>query len=159
LQLLTSATVVEYTMKFLQESKEKKLKVSKQKEDNNRESKEGNQTITTSSSNINTTTNKLPTAIFSTEFNMVMLNGSAMHKHQLDNFTLTSISIPNNLTAVYNGTASITMKEGPVHNVPVSIMIINDNVISISVDPTKVNNHFENTPIFGTLLKHVIVKK
>jgi hypothetical protein len=146
-------------MKFLQESKEKKLKVSKQKEDNNRESKEGNQTITTSSSNINTTTNKLPTAIFSTEFNMVMLNGSAMHKHQLDNFTLTSISIPNNLTAVYNGTASITMKEGPVHNVPVSIMIINDNVISISVDPTKVNNHFENTPIFGTLLKHVIVKK
>ena len=145
-------------MKFLQESKEKKLKVSKQKEDNNRESKEGNQTITTSS-NINTTTNKLPTAIFSTEFNMVILNGSAMHKHQLDNFTLTSISIPNNLTAVYNGTASITMKEGPVHNVPVSIMIINDNVISISVDPTKVNNHFENTPIFGTLLKHVIVKK
>ena len=159
MQLLTSATVVEYTMKFLQESKEKKLKVSKQKEDNNRESKEGNQTITTSSSNINTTTNKLPTAIFSTEFNMVMLNGSAMHKHQLDNFTLTSISIPNNLTAVYNGTASITMKEGPVHNVPVSIMIINDNVISISVDPTKVNNHFENTPIFGTLVKHVIVKK
>jgi hypothetical protein len=146
-------------MKFLQESKEKKLKVSKQKEDSNRESKEGNQTITTSSSNINTTTNKLPTAIFSTEFNMVMLNGSAMHKHQLDNFTLTSISIPNNLTAVYNGTASITMKEGPVHNVPVSIMIINDNVISISVDPTKVNNHFENTPIFGTLLKHVIIKK
>jgi hypothetical protein len=114
-----------------------------------------------SSSNTNTTsTNKpLPTGIFGAMFNMVMLNGSAMHKHQVYNFTLTSISMPNNMTAVYNGTATITMKEGPVHNVPISIRAMNDNTISIWVDPTKTNNHFGNTPIFGTILKHVIVKK
>ena len=114
-----------------------------------------------SSSNTNTTsTNKpLPTGIFSAEFSMVMLNGSAMHKHQISNFTLTSMSMPTNMTAVYNGTSTITMKEGPVHNVPISIRAMNDNTISIWVDPTKTNNHFGNTPIFGTILKHVIVKK
>jgi hypothetical protein len=114
-----------------------------------------------SSSNTNTTsTNKpLSAGIFRAMFNMVMLNGSAMHKHQVYNFTPTSISVPNNMTAVYNGTATITMKEGPVHNVPISIRAMNDNTISIWVDPTKTNNHFGNTPIFGTILKHVVVKK
>ena len=113
-----------------------------------------------SSSNINTaTSNPPPTGIFSAEFSMVMLNGSAMHKHQISNFTLTSMSMPTNMTAVYNGTATITMKEGPVHNVPISIRAMNDNTISIWVDPTKTDNHFGNTPIFGTILKHVVVKK
>jgi hypothetical protein len=116
----------------------------------------------TSSTNTNTTSTSkppLPTGIFRAMFNMVMLNGSAMHKHQISNFTLTSISMPTNMTAVYNGTATITMKEGPVHNVPISIRTMNDNTISIWVDQTKTNNHFGNTPIFGTILKHVIVKK
>jgi hypothetical protein len=112
-----------------------------------------------SSSNTNTTSKPLPTGIFSAEFSMVMLNGSAMHKHQISNFTLTSMSMPTNMTAVYNGTATITMKEGPVHSVPISIRAMNDNTISIWVDPTKTDNHFGNTPIFGTILKHVIVKK
>jgi hypothetical protein len=113
-----------------------------------------------SSSNTNTaTSNPPPTGIFSAEFSMVMLNGSAMHKHQISNFTLTSMSTPTNLIAVYNGIATITMKEGPVHNVPISIRAMNDNTISIWVDPTKTDNHFGNTPIFGTILKHVVVKK
>jgi hypothetical protein len=64
------------------------------------------------SSTINTTTNKnLPTATFNAIFNMVMLNGTAMHKHEISNFTLTSISMPNEKTVVSNGTATITMKE------------------------------------------------
>ena len=111
-----------------------------------------------SSPNTTSTSNTPPTGIFSAEFSMVMLNGSAMHKHQVYNFTPTSISMPNNMTAVYNGTATITMKEGPVHNVPISIRAMNDNTISIWVDPTKTDNHFGNTPIFGTIFKHVIVK-
>src|SRR5919204_4906094 len=109
--------------------------------------------------NQTTTSNPPPTGIFRAMFNMVMLNGSAMHKHQISNFTLTSMSMPTNMTAVYNGTATITMKEGPVHDVPISIRAMNDNTVSISVDPTKTDNHFGNTPIFGTILKHVVVKK
>ena len=51
------------------------------------------------------------------------------------------------------------MKNGPVQNVPVSIKILDGTVISIWADPTILNNHFGNTPIFGTVTKDVIIKK
>jgi hypothetical protein len=114
-----------------------------------------------SSSSANTTASKtnLPTATFNSVFNMVMLNGSALHKHQISNVTLTGMSMPNEKTVVYNGTATITMKEGPVNDVPVSIRTLNDNVISIWVDPAKTMNHFGNTPIYGTITQEVLVRK
>ena len=119
-----------------------------------------NLTSPMSSSNSNTTTNKnLPTATFNAIFNMVMLNGTALHKHQISNFTLTSISMPNEKTVVSNGTATITMKEGPVNAVPVSVRTMDDNVISIMPDPAKTNDHFGNTPIYGTITEDVRIKK
>jgi hypothetical protein len=119
-----------------------------------------NLTSPMSSSNSNTTTNKnLPTATFNAIFNMVMLNGTALHKHQISNFTLTSISMPNEKTVVYNGTATITMKEGPVSAVPLSVRTMEDNVISITPDPAKTKDHFGNTPIYGTIAEDVRIKK
>ena len=114
-----------------------------------------------SSSGANSTTSKtnLPTATFNSVFNMVMLNGSALHKHQISNVTLTGMSMPNEKTVVYNGTATITMKEGPVNDVPISIRTFDDNVISIWVDPAKTMNHFGNTPIYGTVTQAVLVRK
>jgi hypothetical protein len=115
-----------------------------------------------SSSNANnTTTSKtnLPIATFNSVFNMVMLNGSALHKHQISNVTLTGLSMPDKKTVVYNGTATITMKEGPVNDVPISIRTLSDNVISIWVDPEKTMNHFGNTPIYGTIIQDVLVRK
>ena len=123
----------------------------------------GNQTTTNNdTANTNSTAataGNLTTARFNAMFNMVMTNGSAMHKHAIYNFKLMNMSNPNNTTSVFNGTATITMKEGPVDNVPVSIKRIDDNVISILADPAKLNNHFGNTPIYGTIMKSVIVKK
>jgi hypothetical protein len=115
-----------------------------------------------SSSNANnTTTSKtnLPIATFNSVFNMVMLNGSALHKHQISNITLTGISMPDKKTVVYNGTATITMKERPVNDVPISIRTLSDNVISIWLDPAKTMNHFGNTPIYGTIIQDVLVRK
>jgi hypothetical protein len=114
-----------------------------------------------SSSSANSTTSKtnLPTATFNSVFDMVMLNGSALHKHQISNVMLTGMSMPDKKTVVYNGTATITMKEGPVNDVPISIRTLNDNVISIWVDPTKTMNHFGNTPIYGTITQEVLVRK
>jgi hypothetical protein len=114
-----------------------------------------------SSSGANNTTSKmnLPTATFNSVFNMVMLNGSALHKHQISNFTLTGMSMPNEKINVSNGTATITMKEGPVNDVPISIRTFDDNVISIWVDPAKTMNHFGNTPIYGTITQAVLVRK
>jgi hypothetical protein len=115
--------------------------------------------MSSSSANNTTSKNNLPTATFNAVFDMVMLNGSALHKHQISNVTLTGISMPDKKTTVYNGTATISMKEGPVNGVPISIRTLNDNVISIRVDPAKTMNHFGNTPIYGTITQEVLVRK
>lgn len=118
---------------------------------------EGNQTATTT--NASTATASLPNATFHSKFNMVMTNGSAMHDHEIYDFTLADISKTNNSTIVYNGTATITMMQGPVPDVPISIKTMDNNTISIWADPTKVNNHFGNTPIFGIIAKLLNVEK
>jgi hypothetical protein len=104
-------------------------------------------------------TSSLPNATVDSKFNMVMTNGSAMHDHEIYDFTLTDMSMPNNSTTVFNGTATITMRQGPVPDVPVSIRAMENNAVSIWVEPTKINNHFGNTPIFGTVEKLVKVEK
>ena len=104
-------------------------------------------------------TGSLPNATLNSKFNMVMTNGSAMHDHRIYNFTLTDMSMPNNSTTVFNGTATITMRQGPVHDVPLSIKAMENNAVSIWVDPTKIQNHFGNTPIFGTIEKLIEVEK
>jgi hypothetical protein len=123
---------------------------------------EGNQTNTTSAAASNATSTAgggLPNATFNSKFNMVMTNGSAKHDHQIYNFKLASMSNPSNTTSVFNGTATITMRQGPVENVPVSIKRIDNNVISIWADPAMIDNHFGNTPIFGTIEKLLKVEK
>ena len=55
-------------------------------------------------------TDSLPNAPLNSKFNMVMTNGSAMHDHRIYDFTLTDMSMPNNSTAIFNGTATITMR-------------------------------------------------
>src|ERR687890_885243 len=117
---------------------------------------QGNQSAT---ANATAATGSLPNATFHSEVNMVMTNGSAMHNHEIYDFTLTDMSMPNNSTIVYNGTATITMRQGPVPNVPVSIKTMDNNAVNIWFDPTKINNHFGNTPIFGTVQKVVKVEK
>ena len=125
--------------------------------DNKTQGGGGNQTSTTANATI--ATGSLPNATFNSKFNMVMTNGSAMHDHKMYDFTLADMSMPNNSTTVYNGTATITMRQGPVPDVPVSITMMDNNAISIWVDPTKINNHFGNTPIFGTIIKLLKVEK
>ncbi|MDW0166130.1 MAG: hypothetical protein QOK84_00685 [Nitrososphaeraceae archaeon] len=104
-------------------------------------------------------TGSLPNATLDSKFSMVMTNGSAMHDHRIYNFTLTDMSMPNNSTTVFNGTATITMRQGPVHDVLLSIKAMENNAVSIWVDPTKIQNHFGNTPIFGTIEKLIEVEK
>jgi hypothetical protein len=89
---------------------------------------------------------------FDSSFDMVLTNGSARHQHRITNFTMAGASLTNNnMTWVINGTSAVTMKEGPVENLPINITIMNNNVISIWLDPTTTNNHFGDTPIFGTV--------
>jgi hypothetical protein len=52
----------------------------------------------------------------------------------------------------FNGTATANMREGPVTDIPSSITITGDKVISILLDPSKISNHYGNTPIYGLLM-------
>ena len=87
-----------------------------------------------------------------------MLNGSSFHNHNINNFKLSHIS-NNNQNYVINGTATVGMKDGPVNDVPISIKTLNNNVISIWVDPVKINDYFGNTPIYGQIIQNIVIKK
>ena len=105
------------------------------------------------------TTSSPPNATLYSKFNMVMTNGSALHDHEIYDFKLTNITTLNDSITIYNGTATITMRQGAVTNVPVSIKSLESNVISIWADPAMTNNHFGDTPIFGTIEKLLTVEK
>lgn len=90
-------------------------------------------------------------ASFDAMFSMVMLNGSAKHQHYVSNLSLTDVKVEND-TTVYQGQATVTMKEGPVTEIPTEIKIHNNNVISIWFDPTKLKTHFGVSPIYGAVI-------
>jgi hypothetical protein len=90
--------------------------------------------------------------VFDAFFDMVLTNGSAKHQHRISNFTLTGASLSNNnMTLVFNGTSTVTMKDGPVENVLSNITILDNNTVKIWLDPTLTSNHFGETPIYGTV--------
>jgi hypothetical protein len=95
--------------------------------------------------------NQTNPAKFDVWIDMAMLNGSALHKHRISNFSLTD-STTQDKTSTYKGTVTITMKDGPVTEVPVEIKVMDNHVVAISLDGAKTNNHFGNTPIYGTIL-------
>lgn len=104
---------------------------------------------TTNPTNASATT----TPVFDATFEMVMVNGSGLHRHTLTNFALTKVSTQNKSAAEFNGTAAISLRNGPVSGVPTSIKFMGNHTISIWLDPSKIQSHFGNTPIFGTVFE------
>ena len=97
---------------------------------------------------------------FDATLHMVMLNGSAMHDHEISSFTQTgdtTFDSGTNSTTI-TGTATVTMREGPVPNVPITIEIAQDKVIAITPDPAALENHFGNTPIYGLLVSPEMIQ-
>jgi hypothetical protein len=68
------------------------------------------------------------------------------------NFVLADTSNQNNYT-VYNGTGTISMPQGPVTEVPISIKIVNNSLGIINIGPNKIDNHFDTDPIYGIPLE------
>ena len=98
------------------------------------------------------TTSPFARSPFDTQIEMVRLNGTAGHTHTITNFVLTNMSQPNNMTKVFNGTSTASMREGPVTDIPTTIRIMGDKVISIWLDPSKIESHYGNTPIYGLVM-------
>ncbi|HEY7108172.1 MAG TPA: hypothetical protein VH415_01970 [Nitrososphaeraceae archaeon] len=90
-------------------------------------------------------------SVFSTSFEMVMLDGKSSHTHALTNFVPTNQSTENSTNQVFTGTSSVSLKEGMVQDIPTIIKFMGNKVVSIWVDPSKVDNHFGDTPIYGLI--------
>jgi hypothetical protein len=89
---------------------------------------------------------------FNASFYMVKTDGNSSHSHDIYDLSLNTPIINNTLSnsTHINGTTTVTMKDGPITNVPTNITILSDSAISIWLDPSKVNNHFGDSPIYGT---------
>lgn len=93
---------------------------------------------------------------FNSTFYMIKLDGTAEHKHSIYDFAMvgnpTKDSVFN--STEYNGTSTVTMKDGPLTDVPTQITTFDSSALTISLDPKASNNHFGTQPIFGT--QHLI---
>jgi hypothetical protein len=96
-------------------------------------------------SNINTAN-----PVFNGTFYMIKTDGTAPHKHTVSDFKMTGKPVVANNSTTFNGTSIVTMKDGPVKDVPTSIRFMDESSVSVWLDPTKTNNHFGSTLIYGT---------
>ncbi|MDN5868098.1 MAG: hypothetical protein L0H55_11975 [Candidatus Nitrosocosmicus sp.] len=85
---------------------------------------------------------------FHATFSMVMKNGSAYHIHQIFNAVIDDVMMDGNNT-IMKGSVTVTMMEGSVSNVPTNWTINNNNTLAISMDPSMIDDHFGDTPIYG----------
>jgi hypothetical protein len=80
-----------------------------------------------------------------------LADGTDLHTHTLSDFQQSAILHTAANTTTINGTITVSLQEGPVENVPVFITLQN-NLISIGIDPGPSDNHFGPTPISGIIL-------
>lgn len=81
---------------------------------------------------------------------MVMPDGTAMHMHSIYGFEASDIAQDGTTTTI-NGTATVTLREGPTPDVPVTLQISNNTVLAIFIDPEAVDGHFGEGPVYGLL--------
>lgn len=87
---------------------------------------------------------------FIARFAMVMPDGTAMHTHSIYGFQASEVTQDGNSTMI-NGTATVTLREGPMPDVPVTLQISSDTVLAISIDPEATDAHFGDGPVYGLL--------
>ena len=90
--------------------------------------------------------------VFDASFEMIKTDGTSKHTHTVTNFVLADTSNQNNYT-VHNGTGTISMPQGPVTEVPISIKVVNNSLGIINIGPNKIDNHFGTEPLYGVPLE------
>jgi hypothetical protein len=80
-----------------------------------------------------------------------LADGTALHSHTFSDFQQSDIISTAENTTTINGAMTVSLEQGPVENVPVFITLQN-NLISIAIDPAASENHFGPTPISGIIL-------
>jgi hypothetical protein len=93
---------------------------------------------------------------FNASFYMTKIDGTAEHIHSIYDLKLSGSPVVDSSSnsTMLNGTTTVTLKDGPVSNVPTQIELLDESAIAITVDGNSTNNHFGTTPIYGT--QHLI---
>jgi hypothetical protein len=91
-------------------------------------------------------------ALFDATLHMVKPEGIEKHMHEISNFVLKESTIEDNMP-VYKGTVTVTMKNSPVNEVPITIKVDNHEVVNVVLDQSKLQNHFGDKPLFGIVFE------
>jgi hypothetical protein len=94
----------------------------------------------------------VPTAIkgFNSTLVAIPMDGSDTQRYELSDFKQDSQSYDNKtMTSTIKG--KLTMKSNPLENqsTPVVIKLINKNILTIALDPSKTRDQLGETPIYG----------
>jgi hypothetical protein len=84
---------------------------------------------------------------------MIKTDGTLKHTHTMTNYVPADVSNQNNNHTIFNGTGTISMPQGPVTEVPISIQVMNNTLGIINIDSNKIDNHFGNDPLYGIPLE------
>ncbi len=88
---------------------------------------------------------------FQATIDMIKPDGSAMHRHVVNNFQLSNVSASeDNSTIILHGTATVTMADGPVANVPLTFKVYEESLVEILIGPDRIGGHFGTSPMYGT---------
>jgi hypothetical protein len=98
----------------------------------------------------NTTISATTSPTLNATFYMMKTDGTAPHKHDIYDLQLTGQPFTKDNSTIFNGISTVTMKDGPVQDVPTSVALMDDSAVSVWLDPAKVNRHFGDTLIYGT---------
>jgi hypothetical protein len=93
----------------------------------------------------------VPIAIrgFNTTLVVVPADGSSTERYELSDFKQDSISYDNKTkTSLVKGKLTITSKD-PIENIGVDLKLINKNILTITLDPSKTRDQLGETPIYG----------
>ncbi|HET6590699.1 MAG TPA: hypothetical protein VFG45_11110 [Candidatus Nitrosocosmicus sp.] len=87
---------------------------------------------------------------FDATIDMAKPDESAAHDHTVNNLAVSGQPSTQSNSTTIEGTTTITMREGPVTDEPTTIAL-NGNQISVYFDPAKIDDHFGNQSITGTV--------
>ena len=84
---------------------------------------------------------------------MVRPDGNVLHEHKIYNFNQSSVTQLGDDSTTFNGTMTITLREGPVENAALIVITAPRRFHCNLGGPKKaVDNHFGPTPIHGMVL-------
>ncbi len=113
-----------------------------------RSSLTNNAEISANQSNIDTIDDEL-THNFNAAIEMIRPDGTSRHTHALTDFVISNtVASTKSNSTMFNGTSTISLREGPAIDIPTVIQKSNNNnVFVIMIDPKGVDYHFGDSSL------------